>query len=376
MRIVVVGGGILGTAHAWSALWRGHEVVHLEREPAARGASVRNFGLIWVSGRADGPELATALRARRLWAEIGAAVPGVGFRAAGSLTVCRTDAELAVAKEAADAPDAAVRGFTLLDPAQVRSRNPALRGRYAGALWCERDAIVEPRKATAALREHLRATGRYTWLPGREVRSVTGGTVRDDRGDRYEGDAVVLTTGASLTGLVRDLVPALPVRRVRLQMAQTAPLGEAVPTAVADGDSFRYYPAFTGPALDALRDGQPQPAVAGAYRMQLLMVQRLDGGLTIGDTHAYDDALGDGFDFDLAEEPYEHLRSVAEALLGRPLPPVRRRWAGVYAQCLDPAAVVYRAEVADRVWLVTAPGGRGMTCSPALAEQTAEQIGW
>jgi FAD dependent oxidoreductase TIGR03364 len=376
VRIVVVGGGILGTTHAWSALQRGHEVVHLEREPVARGASVRNFGLIWVSGRADGPELTTALRARQLWERIGAAVPGVGFRAAGSLTVCRTDAELAVAKEAVDGPGAATRGFALLDPEQARARNPALRGEYAGALWCERDAVVEPRRATAALRESLRATGRYTWLPGREVRSVTGGVVRDDRGDRHSGDAVVLTTGASLAGLVRDLVPALPVRRVRLQMAQTAPLGEPLPTAVADGDSFRYYPAFTGPALGALRDGQPQQPVAEAYQMQLLMVQRLDGGLTIGDTHAYDDAAPDGFDFDLAEEPYEHLRATAEALLGRPLPPVLRRWAGVYAQCLDPTAVVYRAEVADRVWLVTAPGGRGMTCAPALAEQTADQIGW
>jgi hypothetical protein len=46
------------------------------------------------------------------------------------------------------------------------------------------------------------------------------------------------------------------------------------------------------------------------------LVQRLDGGLTLGDTHAYDDTAG--FDFDLAEEPYEHLHAVAEALLGRP----------------------------------------------------------
>jgi hypothetical protein len=30
---------------------RGHPVTHLEREPGSRGASVRNFGLIWVSGR-------------------------------------------------------------------------------------------------------------------------------------------------------------------------------------------------------------------------------------------------------------------------------------------------------------------------------------
>jgi len=48
---VLVGGGILGTMHAWEAVRRGHEVRHLEREREARGATVRNFGLIWVSGR-------------------------------------------------------------------------------------------------------------------------------------------------------------------------------------------------------------------------------------------------------------------------------------------------------------------------------------
>jgi len=66
MRVTIVGGGILGTAHALEAIGRGHEVVQLEREAEARGATVRNFGLIWVSGRAT-DELAAALRARELW---------------------------------------------------------------------------------------------------------------------------------------------------------------------------------------------------------------------------------------------------------------------------------------------------------------------
>src|SRR5580700_5966888 len=71
-RVVIVGGGVLGTMHAVMARRRGFSVVHLEREPEARGASVRNFGLVWVSGRRAGPELALALRARELWEEIAA----------------------------------------------------------------------------------------------------------------------------------------------------------------------------------------------------------------------------------------------------------------------------------------------------------------
>ncbi|MFD9481521.1 TIGR03364 family FAD-dependent oxidoreductase [Streptomyces nojiriensis] len=401
MRVIVVGGGVVGTMHAWQAVERGHEVVQIEREAEARGASLRNFGQIWVSGRAGGEELDTALRARELWERIGAEVPGLGFRANGSLTPVRTARELAVAEAALARPDAAARGYKLLTAAEAREINPALRGGFEAALWCERDAAVEPRTAQLHLREALRtrAAGRYTFLAGREVREVAGlggglgagpgpgpgvgpgpgagpgpgpAAVRDDHGDVHRADAVVLATGAWLSGLVRELVPDLPVRRVRLQMMQTDPLGEPLTTSVADADSFRYYPAYKSPALDTLNAEQAQAPIAAEHKMQLLMVQRRDGGLTIGDTHEYEHP----FAFDTLEDPYEHVAAVAESFLGRPLPRIRHRWAGVYAQCADTTRVVHRQQVADGVWLVTGPGGRGMTCSPAIAETTANELGW
>ncbi|MCL7427510.1 TIGR03364 family FAD-dependent oxidoreductase [Streptomyces sp. YS415] len=374
MRVTVVGAGVVGTMHAWQAVERGHEVVQIEREAEARGASLRNFGQIWVSGRAVGEELDTALRARELWEEIGARVPKLGFRANGSLTPVRGDLELAVAEAAVARPDAAARGRELLTQAEARALNPALRGEFTAALYCERDAAVEPRTAQLALREELLKSPRYTFLPGREVREVIGaGTVRDDHGDVHGGDVVLLCTGAWLGGLVRELAgPGMPVRRVRLQMMQTDPLGEPLTTSVADADSFRYYPAYRGDALDALAAGQPQNETAERHRMQLLMVQRADGGLTIGDTHEYEHP----FAFDTLEDPYDHLVEVVESFLGRPLPKIRRRWAGVYAQCTDPSQVVHRQQVRDGVWLVTGPGGRGMTCSPAIAETTANELGW
>ncbi|MFG2496743.1 TIGR03364 family FAD-dependent oxidoreductase [Streptomyces sp. NPDC048441] len=374
MRVIVVGAGVVGTMHAWHAVERGHEVVQIERESEARGASLRNFGQIWVSGRAGGEELDTALRARELWEEIGERVEGIGFRANGSLTLVRNERERAVAEAALTRPDAAARGYKLLEADEARALNPALRGDFIAGLWCERDAAVEPRTAQLRLREALLASPRYTFLPGREVREVIGErAVRDDHGDVHTGDVVVLCTGAWLGGLVRELAgPDLPVRRVRLQMMQTAPLGEALTTSVADADSFRYYPAYKSEALDALNTGQAQAPTAAEHKMQLLMVQREDGGLTIGDTHEYEHP----FAFDTTEAPYDHLTEVVEGFLGRPLPKIERRWAGVYAQCVDTARVVHRQQVREGVWLVTGPGGRGMTCSPAIAEKTADELGW
>ena len=85
-RVVIVGGGVLGTMHALEACRRGWVVVHLEADAGPRRASVRNFGLVWVSGRAPGPELDLAVRARELWEQIADHSPAVGFRPDGSLT--------------------------------------------------------------------------------------------------------------------------------------------------------------------------------------------------------------------------------------------------------------------------------------------------
>ena len=152
-RIVVIGGGVLGTMHAVAARRRGYEVVHLEREGEARGASVRNFGLVWVSGRRAGAELALALRARELWAELGAAVgDGLCFRPAGSLTLATDDAELRVLKEAAARPDAVQRDFELLEPGRRPGRQPgaARRTGRRPALPRRRDRGAAPGAARAA----------------------------------------------------------------------------------------------------------------------------------------------------------------------------------------------------------------------------------
>lgn len=368
MRIIVVGGGILGSMHAWHAVRRGHEVVQLERDAGPRSASVRNFGLVWVSGRAPGVEVETALRARELWERIGAEAPGLHFRATGSLTVVTTPAELAVLEQVVALPDAADRELKLLDAHEARAVEPALGTDFLAALWCGRDAAVEPKLAPGAIRDALLPTGRYTFLPGRTVVDADTGRVRDHLGRTYQADAVVICPGAEHSLLGGEKLTEL--RRCRLQMMQTAALDLRLKTSIADGDSLRYYPVFDVPA----RKNLPEPAeVTSRWRMQLLCVQRVDGGLTIGDTHAYDEP----FDVGVAEDAYDELRVRTERILGRTIPKTITRWSGVYSQQPEPlTAVETRHTLTDGVVLVTGLGGRGMTASPAVAETTAKELNW
>ena len=119
---------------------------------------------------------------------------------------------------------------------------------------------------------------------------------------------MVVATGAAYDQLPESAHLAASLRRVRLQMLETAPFAGTLTTSLADADSLRYYPAYEVAPLHRL---PPQNPVAAEHRLQLLLVQRLDGGLTIGDTHAYDEP----FDFALSEDP-----SDGAAGPGRPHP--------------------------------------------------------
>lgn len=376
--ILIVGGGVLGSMHAYAAVSAGHRVIHLEREADARGASLRNFGLVWVSGRAPGADLELSLRARELWESIAVEAPGVGFRANGSLTLVTDPSELRVLEDVCAREDAGQRGLELLGADDVRELNPALRGTVLAGLFARRDAAVEPREVPRALRAHLICSGLYEFHSQVEITGVdeSGSTARltDSTGKTWGADQAILCTGAWHHGvaapwLTRGANQPAPVRRVRLHMMQTAPLGDQLTTSVADADSLRYYPAFDVPSLQEM---PPQDPAAASWAMQLLMVQRLGGGLTIGDTHLYDEPFG----FDVEEEPYDLLVAKAERLLGRPLPRIERRWSGVYSQ-LTPGqpGIYYHQEIAPGVRLLTGPGGRGMTHSPAIAEQTLTDAG-
>jgi FAD dependent oxidoreductase TIGR03364 len=369
LRVVVVGSGVLGSMHALLALRSGADVSLVEREDAARGASVRNFGLIWVSGRVGGDELALALRSRALWEQLGAAIPGLGFRANGSLTIAQTEEERRVLAEAAERADAADRGFTLVDATEARALNPAIQGDVLAGLSCVLDGAVEPRRVPAALREAMESegNGRFRFLGGRHVVELGDGWVRDHHGERHEGDLAILCVGANHRGIGGWMPFDGVLRRVRLQMLETAPAPYEVATSIADGDSLRYYPVFDLPARAEL----PAPSeLVGEHHIQLLLQQRLDGALTIGDTHAYEEP----FDFATLEDPYSHLQARAESILGQPLPPVRRRWSGVYSQA--PADTLYHCErVRERTVVVTGAGGRGMTLAPAIAERVLTRLG-
>ena len=366
-QVIVVGGGIIGTMHAVQALDKGFRVVHIERDAYPRSASIRNFGLIWVSGRLAGEELKLALRARELWQEVGA-LANIGFRGNGSLTIAKDGSEFEVLTEAMQMSDAQLRGFSLLNREETLSLEPHLAGKYAGALRCDLDAAVEPPLLLGGLREYLTQQADYQWVPNCEITQMShnehGHHLKSFDGREFSGEYLAICVGAEHSGFISEYLDAAPIRKVRLQMGATFPISEKISHSFADADSLRYYPAFKNLSLDKLGH---QGAVAEKYRMQLLAVQRNDGSITIGDTHEYDEP----FNHELDEAPYEHLRSVITNIFGVESPRIERRWDGVYSQSTS-EEVYFRRVIAPGATIVTGVGGRGNTLSPAVAEETVQ----
>ena len=68
--VLIVGGGIIGLAHAYFAIQKGLKVLLIEREEFAVGASVRNFGLVWPIGQPPGELYDRTMHSRETWLEL------------------------------------------------------------------------------------------------------------------------------------------------------------------------------------------------------------------------------------------------------------------------------------------------------------------
>ena len=312
-------------------------VTQLEADLEARKASVRNFGLVWVSGRAPRRRSSTlALRARELWEEIAPQVPGVGFRPDGSLTVAQHPAELAVLEAVARrARGRRARGFRMLEPAEVPDGEPG-GPRVECSARCTAPATRSSSRAGCcpALRAAMTERGRLhvRRRPHRDRRPsrVACATTPARSG---APTSTILCPGAAHAGVAAPWLADAPLRRCRLQMMQTAPLGERLTTVARRRRLAALLPGVRGPRGGGAARPRRRSARRGARSCSI--AQRAGGELTIGDTHVYDEP----YDFAVEDEPYAHLRARAESILGRPLPPVQRRWAGVYSQATDDVGV-------------------------------------
>jgi len=360
--LAVVGGGIVGLAHAWHAVRAGLRVVVLERDEFAVGASVRNFGHVCTSAQ-SGLAYEYALRAREEWLAL-AREAGVPVAAPGTVIVARRPEELAVLEEfVGERSDDNV----LLTPAELTARLGFEAPGALGGAWLRLDLRVDAPTAIPAIAAHLAQRG--VELRYREnVLAVESGRVTTTHGE-LAADRIVVAVGHDVDRFFPDLADEHGVVRCRLRMIEAdAPAGVAIEPGVFTGTSLLRYDGFAQTkAAEALRDAlNRQSPALGEHGVNLMLTQRLPhspnaGRLVLGDTHHYG----------ITEEPFEDEASdellLAEfrALFGVDELRVRRRWRGVYAS--SPKGPYLVAAPAAGVTAVSVTSGIGMTTALGLA---------
>src|SRR6516165_4567888 len=122
--LAVVGAGIVGLATALAGARRGMRVLVIDADTQANGASVRNFGLVAVTGQERGLMWQRARRSREVWREVAAAA-GIEVVHNGLWMLARRTESAQVLEAFLDTEMA--EECRLLSASEARRRWPTLR---------------------------------------------------------------------------------------------------------------------------------------------------------------------------------------------------------------------------------------------------------
>jgi glycine/D-amino acid oxidase-like deaminating enzyme len=275
--VVIIGGGIMGCAAAWSLSRAGLSVVLVEKNRIASQQSGRNWGFVRSLCR-DPLELPLAALALSIWPGLSAALGHeTGWRRSGCLFLSDTAADHGFYSRWRAAAGDMVRETHLLSADQVATRFPALTGRTEGAIIAEADGQAEPVLATLAFARAAAGAG-ATLLEDCGVRAI------DTTGGRASGVAtefgpiaapvVVCTAGAATYRLVGGLGLRLPQKTVRSTVALTAPLPDlGLPCFVGGGLGLRQRP--DGSCVIATDGGTDIDITIDAFRASRFFLREL-----------------------------------------------------------------------------------------------------
>lgn len=252
--VAIIGAGILGLAHAYAFAKRGLRVTVFERSGTPVGASIRNFGMVLVTGQPPGAMHALAQASRKIWLDW-ASGAALHVRRSGSLMFARSAAEAQVMEAfAATRAEAAGYDATLLSRAALDDLYDGRFRKHRAALHGRADLQVFSREAVPALIDYLRRVFNVDFRFGTLVQDVDSGRVETTAGP-WRAEHVVVCAGHDYLSLLAPQLAVLEPQVCRLQMLRvrpTAPL--ALDHAVLTGLSCLHYGAFSDlPEAAALR---------------------------------------------------------------------------------------------------------------------------
>ena len=367
-KVAIVGAGIVGLAHAWSAAERGHNVTVYERSGVASGASIRNFGMVWPIGQ-PATSRAVALSSRERWLKL-ASESGIWANPYGSLHLAHRADEWQVLQEFYAQQQGTVFGphLKLLDRDATMQRSPAAKPEgLLGSLFSDLEICVNPTETIRAIPAWLNQRWGVSFCFNTTIVECSPGKLKTSSNQTHQFDRIIICSGHDFETLYPEQFRGLPMKKCKLQMMRTVaqPDNWKLGAHIASGLTLRHYQSFRScqslqQVIERVAAETPELDELGIH---VMASQDNLGRIVLGDSHEYGDSIEP---FDTQRIDGLMLRELNK-ILQLPNWSIDSHWHGIYAKSFDSIATIQSPEVG--VTICTGLGGAGMTLSFGVAEE-------
>lgn len=351
MDVIVLGGGLMGTASAYFLARRGASVTLIERNRIGSGATVASFGNIRRTGR-HLSQLPLAHRSLRLWGEAEKMLGrDVEFRATGHIRLIFDDGSLADMRAYAEAARPWGLELEELDPRGIRARFPGLGPDAIAASFSPQDGSGNPRLIAPAFAEAARKLGAEI-IEGAPVEKIertdSGFLVATSKGS-FAAECLLNAAGAWGARIAALFGEQVPLDARGPQMGVTEPLPHRILPVVGIWTRDKDHGAY-------LRQVERGNIVFGGA------AERVPVDLDPGHAAA-----------DPARLPVQ-LRAVARLLPAIAQVAVIRTWSGCEGYVRDMLPVMGRSAMTPGLFHAFGFSGHGFQLGPGVGDAMAELV--
>lgn len=379
-NLIVIGGGVLGTFHAYHAFKKGLKVAILEKDNKPISATVRNFGQVVPSGM-DTKWQNYGRQTLDIYNNIQNQFD-ISIRNNGSVYIASNHEEQQLLEELAQINKANDYKSELLTKSQCLEKYPGLKEDYVkSGLFFEQELTVEPREMIYKLHQYL--TTQSSLEIYYNTQALACETINQDKvqvttnsGEKLIAQKVIICCGSEFKTLYPQVFNQSDLQVTKLQMLSTVaqPKDYQLKGSILTGLSIRRYEAFYEcPSFKEIKAKEDPNSLEKKWGVHILFKQATDGSIILGDSHEYADAKDfDDLGFDIKLEINDFMIQEAKKIFQLPSYQIAKSWYGIYSQCKTKD--IFEHTIENNIHIVTGIGGKGMTGSAGFAKQNIDRL--
>lgn len=365
-EVVVVGGGIIGASTAYYLAREGAEVMIVEADDLASGASGACDGFLYLQSKMPGPHLELARESLALYPELAAELDvDIEYSRCGSLILAKTADELKALRAGVKKMKATGLDVELVTEAELRKLAPAVSDKVKGASLCRDDAQVNPTLLTLGLAKKAVDLGARILVNCRvENIVIMNDRVRELK--TSEGSIhtrrVVCAAGVGSNQIGKMAIIDIPVMPRKGQILVTEPVDRILEHVVSD---FEYMGVKLG-----MEDKASRSEEAKRLGLGFTAEQTRSGNVLLGSTREFG-----GFDTETTAEAINAIaKNAVEYLPAIKDLDVIRSYAGLRPYSPDGLPILGSVKGIKGFYLATGHSGDGISLAPITGKLLAELI--